>query len=555
VELENGNVARAKVLYESIRQRDSSGATASATAAVPAASEGLARIAFDAENYNTAVVHLKSALAQQPTASALHHRLAAAYRALGDDEAAEHHGSQAGSKPVSYPDPLVASLDRGAVGVGRRLARGGVALAEGRLGAAVAEYRSAVEQDPSDFSARLNLGLVLADHGDGEAELHLREATVLDPQSAVARHALGRLLAGRSAVAEARELYRRAAELDPMYEAAYYHLGELEAGEGRHQEALSAFTSALDINQQAHPPRVMRALSLLALERPREAVEDLRIALEGSTGDEALIRLRLGEALQRAGDADAALVEYEKAARGGLEPQVRATAELSAGNLLLSRGERDAARVYLEAAVKSNPLLGPAHLNLAGLLALGGESDLAVVHYRRAAELDPDDLPPRFFLAQALLEIGHTAEAAKTFEEVLAIDPLHEGSLVGRAAIQVTEKRYSEARSGLAQALSTQPKSVAIAHALARLLATCPDPAVRDGARAVELSLQVMSVDGGLLHAETVAMSMAAAGRFEEAINWQREVIRQAQEAPQERLASLRANLARYESGQTCCPE
>jgi hypothetical protein len=63
-----------------------------------------------------------------------------------------------------------------------------------------------------------------------------------------------------------------------------------------------------------------------------------------------------------------------------------------------------------------------------------------------------------------------------------------------------------------------------------------------------------MSVDGGLLHAETVAMSMAAAGRFEEAINWQREVIHQAQEAPQERLASLRANLARYESGETCCP-
>ena len=546
VTLESGDADRARQLYELVRENGSAAASA-------AASEGLARIAMGTEDHAAAVLHLEQALSKQPTASALHHQLATAYRALGDDEQAALHQEKAGSVRVTYSDLLLATLDRGAIGVGQRLVRGGVALAEGRPDIAIAEYRRAVEQDPSDFSARLNLGLVLADQEDPEAELHLREAIALDPQSAVAHHALGHRLAGKASVAEARESYQRSLELDPAYEAAHFHLGELEAAEGRHSEALEAFTSALEINRQAHAPRVRRALSLLALDRPSEAVEDLRVALEGAGDDEAGIRLRLGEALQLAGDSDAALLEYGKAASGGLEPRHRASAELSAGNLLLARGERDAARAYLEAAVDSNPQLAPAHFNLAGLLDSGGDSELAIVHYRRAVELEPEHLPSRFYLGQTLLEVGLIDEASKSFDEVLSIDPWHEGALLGRAAVQIIEKRYSAALAGLDEGLGEQPTSVAIAHALARLLATCPDPAVREGGRAVELALRVMSVDGRFEHAETVAMSMAAAGRFEEAINWQREVIRQAQEAPRERLAILEANLARYQNGQACC--
>lgn len=556
VTLEAGDAARAEQLYELVRQSSSAttaGSQAIADAAASAAFEGLARIATGAQDHAGAVLLLEQALSRQPTASALHHQLASAYRALGEGEQAALHQSQAGAIRVSYPDPLLAGLDRDALGVGQSLVRGGVALAEGRPETAIAEYRRAVEQDPSDFSARLNLGLVLADQADPEAELHLREAIALDPRSAVAHHALGRRLADKSEVAEARELYQRALELDPGYEAAHYHLGELEAGEGRHPEALAAFTSALEINQQARGPRAMRALSFLALDRPSEAVEDLRIALESGGDDEAVIRLRLGEALQLAGETDGALLEYEKAASGGLEPRLRASAELSAGNLLLARGERDAARLYLEGAVDSDPQLGPAHFNLAGLLQLGGEPDLAAVHYRRAVELEPEHLPSRFFLGQTLLETGLTDEASKTFDEVLAIDPWHEGALLGKAAVQGLEKRYSRARSGLEAALAERPTSTPIAHALARLLATSPDPAVRDGEQAVELSLRVMSVDRRFQHAETVAMSMAAAGRFEEAINWQREILRQAKDAPPERLAALKADLARYENGQACC--
>ena len=49
-------------------------------------------------------------------------------------------------------------------------------------------------------------------------------------------------------------------------------------------------------------------------------------------------------------------------------------------------------------------------------------------------------------------------------------------------------------------------------------------------------------------------MALAQAGRFEEAIRWQRELIHQAEEAGEvERLRLLRANLSLYQHGEPCC--
>ena len=68
---------------------------------------------------------------------------------------------------------------------------------------------------------------------------------------------------------------------------------------------------------------------------------------------------------------------------------------------------------------------------------------------------------------------------------------------------------------------------VSFTHALARLLAASPDPSLRDGARALELAEQAIA-EPTLQRAETLAMSYAAAGRFDEAVQVQRDLIDQA---------------------------
>jgi hypothetical protein len=57
-----------------------------------------------------------------------------------------------------------------------------------------------------------------------------------------------------------------------------------------------------------------------------------------------------------------------------------------------------------------------------------------------------------------------------------------------------------------------------------------------------------------LLHAETLAMALAEAGRFEEAVKLQRELLHQAEErGDAQSAARLREHLGLYEGGRSCC--
>ena len=80
------------------------------------------------------------------------------------------------------------------------------------------------------------------------------------------------------------------------------------------------------------------------------------------------------------------------------------------------------------------------------------------------------------------------------------------------------------------------------------LLAVSPDDAVRDGARAVELAQSVVDEQPALDHLETLAMAMAEAGRFDDAVTWQQRALEAERQAaggnsPQrlDRLALYRA--------------
>ena len=112
-----------------------------------------------------------------------------------------------------------------------------------------------------------------------------------------------------------------------------------------------------------------------------------------------------------------------------------------------------------------------------------------------------------------------------------------------------------EQRQLLERGLAELPESSRLAAALARLLAACPDPLLRDGEQATRLALQLVAAEKSLENAETLAMALAESGRLEQAIEWQREVIRQAEAAlaGPDSLARLQAQLERYEQGLSCC--
>jgi hypothetical protein len=123
--------------------------------------------------------------------------------------------------------------------------------------------------------------------------------------------------------------------------------------------------------------------------------------------------------------------------------------------------------------------------------------------------------------------------------------------------------RHEDARRALESALSDGAgaggggglggdAALPLAHLLARLLATAPDPEVRDGARALALAGQVFEASPNLDHAETLAMAYAETGNLQEAVAWQRRVLTRAesQGRPAPMLEAIRTRLTRYERGE-----
>jgi len=114
--------------------------------------------------------------------------------------------------------------------------------------------------------------------------------------------------------------------------------------------------------------------------------------------------------------------------------------------------------------------------------------------------------------------------------------------------------QYRNALEGLEDAHTRMPAKGRIAHALARLLASCPDVDLRDGQRALDLALRVYDARKTVTHAETVALALAESGRCDEALTWQRGAFEAARKAGAvELVEKFRIGLERYET-QPCRP-
>jgi cytochrome c-type biogenesis protein CcmH/NrfG len=116
-----------------------------------------------------------------------------------------------------------------------------------------------------------------------------------------------------------------------------------------------------------------------------------------------------------------------------------------------------------------------------------------------------------------------------------------------------TLERWPEARAALEDSHRILPDHQDLTHALARLLASAPSAAVRDGQRALTLTEGLLQKTRSRDVGETLAMAHAEVGRFEEAAEIQRSVIDAARNAgDQDAIRRMTANLRLYERRQPC---
>ncbi len=179
----------------------------------------------------------------------------------------------------------------------------------------------------------------------------------------------------------------------------------------------------------------------------------------------------------------------------------------------------------------------------------GGAIELAVADFTAAIELDPKFGMPWFNRANAKSRLGDDAGALADLDEAVRLSPEDVAALHNRGRIRARIGDHAGAIADNLEALRLRPDDARTCNNLAWLWATTPREELRDAEKAVEQARKACELtnwqEPGYL--DTLAVAYAAAGRFEEAMHWQRRVLEMCRA---EEKADYETRLRLFESGQ-----
>jgi tetratricopeptide (TPR) repeat protein len=354
----------------------------------------------------------------------------------------------------------------------------------------------------------------------------------------------------RNDLDEAVRFYRSYLALEGDDANVYHNMGVALLSLNRWPEGLDALRRAVALDNGSRSAHFSLGSALAELGRYDEALPHYRRAYEIDPSEKN-VHADLATLLAKVGRSDEALAELESILK---EDPLHAYARLKYGTVLAQMGRDRDARPHLEAMAESGALgareRAEAHYHLGLLATRRRDAEASRRHLEAAVSLDRKSSEAQRALGEDLAREGRFAEASVALERAVELEPTDERSQFSRAMAYLLGERYPAAAAALEAAVRALPDNIALRHLLARVLATCPEAAVRDGGRALVLAQQVVAAELSFEHVETLAMAFAEAGRYDEAVATQRQVIAHAERVG---AASGRAHeqrlerLARYE--------
>jgi len=320
---------------------------------------------------------------------------------------------------------------------------------------AVSHFEQALQLQPTSQPASYNLALAYKQQGRTEAATELLERTLRQQPDAELYNLLAAIEEERGRYVEAVRHYQQAVELDPSNEQYYFDLG----AEYLTHLTFGPATEAFRVGSQRFPksPRlyVGRGLAQFALRQYADAADAFIDALEvdPASPDAFLAWNALPTFVM--------VAEWER-----IQPRLQRLAERFPGNsqalfclgaalfrqsVASNRADRlDLAQSMLEKAVRLNPRLAAAHLELATLYAHRKQNQKAVGDFREAIRLDPDSEMAHYRLGQTYRDLNQLTLAERELDFYRKLSRNHRDRMAQtRSAIRqfVLAKPCSEAAS------------------------------------------------------------------------------------------------------------
>jgi tetratricopeptide (TPR) repeat protein len=286
------------------------------------------------------------------------------------------------------------------------------------------------------------------------------------------------------------------------------------------RNAETLWTHTLSCTQQNPMAHYGLAVICFGQGKVDEATTHLRAALAAgwtTSNMLAMSHFSLGECLTAQGKTEEALAHYEEAVR--IFPK-DARYHLGLATALARASELDRAIIEWHEAIRLAPYLLLARLDLADVLLAKGDTSEAIAQCREVLGREPDSAQATVTLATALAADGRVEAAIAEFERAVKLDPRN-----GQAHFRLGLALYDLGRSQIAlthlnEAIRLQPDNVQILWPAAWILATSPDPSIRNGAQGVELANRAVQLSGGqeVRAFDALAAALAETEKFSAAV-------------------------------------
>ena len=417
------------------------------------------------------------------------------------------------------------------------------------LGAAQACYLNAQLLAPTDFRWSYYLGPIYKNKGEIEKSIASYErALQIRPKNipALLGAAGGHLSLNRYALAQ--PLFEQALAVDESCAPALVGMGKIASSKRNTEEAIQYLEAALALQPNANSIHYLLAMSYRRQGNLGKAQAHFqRVAM--------LERLRRGHPMP--GYPDPLLKELDELMTGWRRLWVRGMRAFAKGRFA------EAAKEY-RASVALDPKNPIPRTDLGSSLARLGDLQGAAQQYAEALRISPGNPMLHYYLGTTLMGLHADEDAAEHYQAAIRSNPGFKEAHFQLANLLMRLRRYEKAiphyttvielDSG-EEGLQVFPGHADMTHALARLLAACPDHKIRNGGRALQLLQPLFEGQGGLdlESVETLAMALAETGQFEQAVQVQRAMISDLEGNQRFDLVQLLAeNLALYERGQPC---
>jgi tetratricopeptide (TPR) repeat protein len=295
---------------------------------------------------------------------------------------------------------------------------------------AVPLYRKALALDPAMPGVRLNLGLSLFKSGDlKEAIQTFTPLLKNEPGSSSEMVRLTTLIGlahyGLGEYAEAVPFLKKAVAYDPRNLPFRLALAHSCLWSKQYQCVLDVYHEMLTLNAESAEADMLAGEAFDALHNDQEALVQFRAAVKADPR-EPNVHFGLGYLLWKRQQYDEAAREFQ-AELANNPDQPQALACLADAEMRL--GHAEAAPALLEKAVKLDPLIELAHLDLGILDDDAGRKDEALRELKRAEELSPEDMNVHWRLGRFYQAAGQKDEAKAEFDKTRSLKKASDASI------------------------------------------------------------------------------------------------------------------------------